>query len=96
MHYPAHSHSCGKGNVRPFPYNMGMWNVGPQCNLDRLLTGRDALALYNIKENYVQNAVRLLHIICPDGRAIVDILALPWGRKCGFLEPLFGHLFPGV
>ena len=52
---------------------------GPQCILNRLLNGRDALALYTIKENYVQYAVRLLHIICPDGRAIVDIFGSSMG-----------------
>ena len=78
MHYPAHSHSYWKGNVKPFLHNMGMWNVGPQCNFDRLLNGRDALALYVLKEN-VQNAVHLLHINCPDGRAIVHILGSSMG-----------------
>ena len=79
MHYPAHSHSYGKGNVKPFLHNMGMWNVGPQCNFDRLLKGRDALDLCTIKENCVQNAVHLLHINCPDGRAIVDIFGSSMG-----------------
>ena len=52
---------------------------GPQCILNRLLNGRDALDLCTIKENYVQNAVHLLHINCPDGRAIVHILGSSMG-----------------